>query len=88
MASYNREQATGDENHNLITVVMLELGLDAGGAMAWAARYHTEVQKRFFDTLARVPSWGPSIDVLVKEYLDGIPRWARGNHCWSYESQR
>ncbi|KAG0702611.1 terpenoid synthase [Suillus ampliporus] len=88
MISYNREQATGDENHNLITTVMLELGLDRSGAMIWAACYHAEVEKRFIDGLAKVPSWGPSTDVLVKEYLDGIATWARGNHSWSYETQR
>ncbi|OJA11859.1 hypothetical protein AZE42_03257 [Rhizopogon vesiculosus] len=88
MASYNREQATGDENHNLITAVMLELDLDVGGAMAWAARYHAEVQTRFIDALTKIPSWGPSVDVLVKEYIDGIAIWVRGHHSWSYESQR
>ncbi|KAG1722252.1 terpenoid synthase [Suillus lakei] len=88
MISYNREQATGNENHNLITTVMLEIGLDRSGAMAWAARYHAEVEKRFTDGLAKVPSWGPSVDVLVKEYLDGMATWARANHCWSYETQR
>ncbi|KAG1813656.1 terpenoid synthase [Suillus subaureus] len=88
MISYNREQATGDANHNLITIVMVELGLDRSGAMAWAARYHAEVEKRFTDSLAKVPSWGPLTDVLVKEYLDGMATWARANHCWSYETQR
>ncbi|KAG1745752.1 terpenoid synthase [Suillus lakei] len=87
MASYNREQATGDENHNLITAIMLELGLDRSGAMAWAARYHTEVEKRFIDGLAQVPSLGTCTDILVK-YFDGIATWARANHCWSYEGQR
>jgi len=88
MISYNKEQATGDENHNLITTVMLQLGLDRSGAMAWAARYHAEVEKKFIDGLAKVPSWGPSTDVLVKEYLDGVATWARGHYCWSYETQR
>jgi hypothetical protein len=88
MISYNKEQATGEENHNLITILMVELGLDRSGAMAWAARYHAEVEKRFTDGLAKVPSWGPSTDVLVKEYLDGMATWARANHCWSYETQR
>lgn len=88
MVSYNREQATGDANHNLITVVMAELGLDRSGAMVWAARYHTEVQKKFTDGLAKVPSWGPSTDVLVTEYLEGMATWARANYCWCYESQR
>ncbi|KAG0699319.1 terpenoid synthase [Suillus ampliporus] len=88
MASYNREQATGDENHNLVTAVMVELGLDRSGAMAWATRYHTEVEKRFIDGFTKVPSWGPSTDILVKEYLDGIATWTRANTCWSYEAQR
>ncbi|KAG1874838.1 isoprenoid synthase domain-containing protein [Suillus subluteus] len=88
MISYNREQAMGDENHNLITTVMVEIGLDRSGAMAWAASYHAEVEKRFADGLAKVPSWGPSTDVLIKEYLDGMATWARANHCWSYETRR
>jgi len=87
MASYNKEQAAGDE-HNLIAVVMLELGLDISGAMAWAARYHADVQKKFIDGLAKVPSWGPSTDVLVKKRLDDLSIWPRGNHCWSYETPR
>ncbi|KAG1730725.1 terpenoid synthase [Suillus occidentalis] len=78
----------GTGNHNLITILMVELGLDRSGAMAWAARYHTEVEKRFTDGLAKVPSWGHSADVLVKEYLDGMATRARANYCWSYETQR
>ncbi|KAG1830313.1 hypothetical protein EV424DRAFT_1470338 [Suillus variegatus] len=52
------KQATGNEGHNLISVIMLELGLDISGAMAWAAHYH-----------AGVPSWGPLVDILVNEYF-------------------
>ncbi|KAG1830869.1 terpenoid synthase [Suillus variegatus] len=75
MISYNKEQAIGNEGHNIISIIMFDLGLDVSGAMAWAAHYHTEVQKRFIDSLAKVPSWGPSVDVLVKEYLDGTARY-------------
>lgn len=68
---------------------MLELGLDRSGAMAWAARYHTQVEKRFIDGLAQVPSLEIRTDAPgLIEYLDGIAAWARANHCWSYESQR
>ncbi|KAG1843480.1 isoprenoid synthase domain-containing protein [Suillus subalutaceus] len=87
MISYNKEQAANDD-HNLVSIVMLELGLDISGAMAWAAHYHAEVGKRFIEGLAKVPSWGPSVDVLVKEYLDGMAMWARANHSWGYETQR
>ncbi|KAG2099845.1 terpenoid synthase [Suillus discolor] len=88
MISYNKEQAVWDEGHNIISTIMFDLGLDVSGAMAWAAHYHTQVQKRFIDGLAKVPSWGPSVDVLVKEYLDGTAMWVRGNHSWCYETQR
>ncbi|KAG2076465.1 terpenoid synthase [Suillus decipiens] len=86
--SYNKEQAAGCENHNIVGIVMSELGLDVSGAMAWAAHYHAEVQKKYMDGLTKVPSWGPSIDVLVKEYLDLNVMWVRGNHSWHYESPR
>ncbi|KAG2099847.1 isoprenoid synthase domain-containing protein [Suillus discolor] len=88
MISYNKEQAVGHEGHNIISIIMFDLGLDVSGAMAWAAHYHTEVQKRFIDGLAKVPSWGPSVDVLVKEYLDGTAMFVRGNHSWSYQTRR
>ncbi|KAG2032941.1 isoprenoid synthase domain-containing protein [Suillus americanus] len=90
MISYNKEQAAEnrDEDHNLISIVMSELGLDIGGAMAWIAHHHAGVRKRFIDGLATVPSWGPSVDILVKKYLDGIAMWPRGNHSWMYEVHR
>ncbi|KAG1908076.1 isoprenoid synthase domain-containing protein [Suillus fuscotomentosus] len=88
MISYNKERAAGNEDHNLISVIMLELGLDISGAIAWAAHYHAGVQKRFIDSLSKVPSWGPFVDVLVNEYLDGLKNWPRANYSWSYENQR
>ncbi|KAG1738965.1 terpenoid synthase [Suillus lakei] len=88
MNSYNREQTSGTDYNSLITVVMLEFGLDIGGAMGWAAAYHTKLEKRFTDGLAKIPSWGPSTDILVKEYLDGLANWVRASDCWSYDIQR
>ncbi|KAG1793408.1 terpenoid synthase [Suillus plorans] len=88
MTSYSKEQVAGNEFHNLISIVMLELDLDSGSMMAWAAHYHTEVQKQFIDGLAKVPSWGPSVNVLVKEYLNGAANWVRASHSWGFESQR
>ncbi|KAH7886304.1 terpenoid synthase [Phlebopus sp. FC_14] len=88
MASYNREQATGDKNHNLISAIMHETGLDSSGAMSRAASYHAEIETKFIDGLSKVPSWGPLIDSQLKRYLHGMANWARANYCWSYESQR
>ncbi|KAG1805220.1 terpenoid synthase [Suillus subaureus] len=88
MLSWNREQASGNDYNSLITVVMLELDLDIGSAMGWAAAYHTKLKKRFTDGLAKIPSWGPSTDILVKEYLDGLGTWVRASYCWSFDVQR
>ncbi|KIK17354.1 hypothetical protein PISMIDRAFT_111694 [Pisolithus microcarpus 441] len=88
LASYNREQGTGDENHNLVTAIMFELGLDRSGAMSWAAAYHAEIEAKFINGLLKLPSWGATLDAQIKQYLNGIANWARANYCWSYEGQR
>jgi len=86
MFSYNKEQADGTDYNSLITVVMVEFGLDIGSAMGWAAAYHTKLETRFINGLAKIPSWGPSTDILVKEYLDGVGTFVRANYCWSWSS--
>ncbi|KAH7917194.1 terpenoid synthase [Leucogyrophana mollusca] len=86
--SYNRERATGDENHNLLTVIMHELHVDLAGAVEWAVNFHTEMEQKFISSFSRLPSWGPTIDRQVKEYLDGVANWARGNVSWSFECRR
>ncbi|EJC98835.1 terpenoid synthase [Fomitiporia mediterranea MF3/22] len=88
LASYNKEQATGDDSYNIVTVVMRELNLGLDEAIAWVANYHAEVQKRFLNGVQRVPSWGPEIDTHVQRYLNGLGNWARANACWHYESGR
>ncbi|KAG1885910.1 terpenoid synthase [Suillus fuscotomentosus] len=88
MLLYNKEQASGIDHNSLITAVMLELGLDIGSAMGWAAAYHTKLEERFTNGFANIPSWGPSTDILVKEYLNGLGNWVRGHYCWSIEIER
>ncbi|KAI5998083.1 terpenoid synthase [Pisolithus albus] len=84
LASYNREQGTGDENHNLVTAIMFELGLDCSGVMSWAAAYHAEIEAKFINGLLKPAT----LDAQVKQYLNGIANWARANYCWSYEGPR
>lgn len=88
IASYNKEQATGDDRHNIITVVMHQFDLDIAGAMEWTANLHKAIEAKFFDALTRVPSWGKDIDEQVVEYIYGLGNWPRGNDCWNFESGR
>ncbi|KAH7906493.1 hypothetical protein BJ138DRAFT_1162491, partial [Hygrophoropsis aurantiaca] len=82
------EQATGDENYNLITAAIHEYNLDVGSAIAWAASSHTELQRKFIDGLEKIPSWGNEVDDQLQEYIHGLANWARANYCWSFESGR
>ncbi|KAL5513793.1 hypothetical protein ACEPAH_4194 [Sanghuangporus vaninii] len=88
LVSYNKEQAVGDDRHNILTVVMKEFNVDLQGAIQWAADYHIEVQTKFLNGLNRVPSWGSDIDCQLRRYLYGLANWPRADACWSFESGR
>jgi len=88
LCSYNREQATGNDGNNLLTVVMHQLNCDLDGAVQWAARYHSEVEARFMDGINRIPSWGIEIDKRINKYVQGLANFPRGHICWSFESNR
>ncbi|TBU44824.1 terpenoid synthase [Dichomitus squalens] len=88
LASYNREQATGNDQHNIVTTVMRHLKLDLDAAVDWTASYHKQVERRFLDTLERVPSFGPAVDADLKRYITQIANFPRANYCWIFESGR
>jgi len=88
MASYNKEQATGDDRQNILTIVMYQLGMDLEEAISWVADYHEEVEAKFLDGLKRVPSFGPRVDKQLEEYILALAIWPRCNDCWNFESGR
>lgn len=88
IASYNKEQATGDDRHNILTVAMHDLQTDFEGALEWVVNYHAEVETKFLDGLKRVPSWGREIDGQLERYQQGLANWPRCNDCWNFESGR
>nr|AQH32583.1 terpenoid synthase [Polyporus brumalis] len=88
IASYNKEQATGDDRHNILTIAMHQFNTDFDSAMDWVANYHKEGEMRFLDALKRVPSWGPEVDKQVAVYIEHLANWPRCNDCWNFESWR
>ena len=88
LLSYNKEQATGDDLHNIITVVARERNLNVTGAMNWVQKYHQEAMAKFQEGLKHVPTWGPEVDSQVKQYLEWLSEWPRGHNCWCFESTR
>ncbi|THH27301.1 hypothetical protein EUX98_g6890 [Antrodiella citrinella] len=88
IVSFNREQALGDDRYNLLTVAMRQYNTDFDGAVAWAAQYHADIERKFLLTLMRVPSCGSKMDQQVYTYVCGLANWPRCNECWSFEGAR
>ncbi|KAJ7688277.1 isoprenoid synthase domain-containing protein [Mycena rosella] len=88
MVSYNKEQATGDSCHNILTVAMRQFNTDLQAALAWLYEHHAQVQARFLDALKRVPSFGPQVDPQLERYISGMAIWPRCNDSWNFESGR
>jgi len=88
ITSYNREQAIGNDGHNLMTVTMHQFNCDINDAMARAAKYQAELQTDFLNQRKMLPSWGPDIDKQINEYIPGVANWCRAYDCWCFESHR
>ncbi|KAF7346245.1 Terpenoid synthase [Mycena sanguinolenta] len=88
ICSYNKEQAAGDDLHNILTIVMKEKNVSLEGALAWVAQHHKDAAQAFLENWKSLPHWSPEIDSQVEEYIHGIGHWVRANDCWNFESGR
>ncbi|KAI0089631.1 isoprenoid synthase domain-containing protein [Irpex rosettiformis] len=88
IVSYSKEQALGDDRHNIITVVMHQFNLTLPEAMNWASERHKKFQDQFLDGLRNVPAWGKDIDDQIAVYIEHLGGWPRANYCWHFESGR
>ncbi|KAI0345597.1 terpenoid synthase [Trametopsis cervina] len=86
--SYNKEQATDNDRHNIITVVMHQLKLSLPEAIEWVSTYLDEVKVKFLNTIKEIPQWGKEIDDQVMVYIEQLGNWPRANYCWCFESAR
>ncbi|VDC01312.1 unnamed protein product [Peniophora sp. CBMAI 1063] len=90
IASYNLEQARGDDNHNIITTVMHQYNTDVQGAMDWVENHHRGLEERFLELYYHhVPKYHSyHIDSDLARYVDGIGNWVRASDQWGFESER
>ncbi|KAK0629554.1 isoprenoid synthase domain-containing protein [Bombardia bombarda] len=88
IVSYNKEQASNEEEHNLITVIMKERHMTVQEAIDFAGHLHTSKVDRFNQLYQELPRWGGPIDLSVQKLIDGIAWWESGNLHWSFESGR
>ncbi|KAI0050123.1 terpenoid synthase [Auriscalpium vulgare] len=88
LCSYNKEQANGEDLHNILTIVMAEVKVDLNGALDWLERRHAELNEAIIETWNSLPVWNEDIRDSVDEYLLGLVGWVRSNDSWNFESQR
>jgi len=89
IASYNKEQARGDDDHNIVTIVMHHNKTDIQGAIDWVHNYHKELEAKFMDIYEnKISKFGEPVDTELAQYVDGIANWVRANEQWIFESER
>ncbi|KAH8981015.1 terpenoid synthase [Lactarius akahatsu] len=89
IASYNVEQARGDDGHNIVTIIMHQHKTDIQGAMNWVDDRHKELEAKFMDLYEnKIPKFGEPVDTELARYVDGIGNWVRANDQWNFETER
>jgi len=89
IVSYNVEQSRGNDDHNIITIVMHQNKTDIQGAMEWVDDYYKEAVAKFMDLYENnIPKFGEPVDTELVQYVDGMANWVRSTYQFSYESER
>ncbi|KAI1428000.1 isoprenoid synthase domain-containing protein [Xylaria sp. FL1777] len=88
LLSYNKEQAVGDDEHNIVTVIMKEFGLSVQDAFDEAGKLSNTKMDRFHHLYYNLPRWIGPVDLDVHKLVDNIAQCVSGVMHWSYESQR
>ncbi|KAK8061943.1 terpenoid synthase [Apiospora phragmitis] len=86
--SYNKEQAVGDDEHNLITIIMQQFGLGVQEAFDYTGALSRMKMKRFYVLYRRLPRWMGPVGLDVQKLVDGMAQCVSGVMHWSYESER
>lgn len=86
--SYNREQEMGLRVDNILTVLMANEKCSLQTAVDHVASRFAELMEAFRADKARLPSWGPDLDVAAQKYVHGMESWVIGSCQWSLLTQR
>ncbi|KAK8075324.1 terpenoid synthase [Apiospora hydei] len=86
--SYNKEQAVGDDEHNIITIIMQQFGLGVQDAFDYTGELNRRKMKRFYTLYRRLPRWMGPVGLDVQKLVDGMAQCVSGVMHWSYESER
>lgn len=82
------EQAKGLEGNNIMTVLTEMHGLTMQEASDHVGEQYGALMDTFLGNQAALRSFGPSVDADVRQYVDAVRHWPRGNLSWSFETPR
>ena len=71
-----------------MTVIMEQMNLnlqEASDYIGWV--FHTLLTE-YLEAKSRLPTWSPTVDAAVQDYVTALEHWIIGNLVWSFESQR
>jgi hypothetical protein len=88
LLSYNKEQAVGDDEHNIVTVIMKQFQVGVQQAIDKAGELSHEKMEKFCALYQHLPRWVGPVDLDVQKLVDGMAQCVSGVLHWSYESQR
>ena len=83
LCRFRRER--GDGGHNLVTVVMNQLGVGPQMAFDYISDLYNETEARFLEEWKNIPTYEGPLDLDVRMYCYGLGNWVRANHSWNFE---
>ncbi|KAF8630447.1 hypothetical protein AX17_005424 [Amanita inopinata Kibby_2008] len=85
--SYNVEQSRGD-THNMIVILMHYHNHSLQSAVDYVGNLCAQTIDKFIENTKLLPSWGPEIDSMVNQYVQGLRDWIVGSLHWSFQTHR
>ncbi|KAK7448143.1 hypothetical protein VKT23_013902 [Stygiomarasmius scandens] len=86
--SYNKEQAVGDDIHNIVSVIMREENFTVQQAMDYVGNIYIGVRDNFLENYRNLPVYDEPINSLLRQYCWGMGQWVTTNIKWSFKSER
>jgi len=89
LLSYAKEYAMGDDETNILTIMMRHENTKRQEAVYQVCELHSKACKRFSYLMDHLPSFTEEIDRDLRQYLfDIVGAWVRGNYEYSFDSGR
>jgi Delta6-protoilludene synthase len=86
--SYNKEQALGDNIHNIVSVIIEEKTYTVQQAMDHVGKIYLGVRDDFLENYKNLPVYEEPLNSLVQQYCWDMGQWVTTNIKWSFKSER